>query len=461
MVRKIQWKLTLIVLICATQNAFANCDTAAGGITSEALLDPNIAPFSHVGMYVDDYDLITLLPFYIKTRALHVHWATEVPATAPVIIDAGAGTLLMSAAVAKARPDAKVLSLDMNSAMLDYGRKRGLPPENIFVSDITQMKGPSGKPLPNGTADHIFSHSVLWAIADPSLFFREARRTLRSQGTLAISTVRPVDKEIIEAFLKYLNEHLLVAERHGKITQAQRENFVNSNRDLLKVLHSPLTLDQLVALGEAHGFELLEAHDAYVVNTPSGPRAMFSQVLMRRTRRAPLPRTLATEMHMANSTLEHFFPRVSVSQARRGDVPRIAKFMNEIRAQFSTSLPSDLDRDLMEGFDHKFNSPNGNLLYIHTRDGKVLGTGGWTKVSDEKALVEKLYLDPILRGHHVGALLLKMVIDEARRRGIRVLELETLDNMTAANELYADFGFQRIDRPNRGVVNRFYRLELN
>lgn len=241
----------------------------------------NVEPFSSRGRYVHDYDLILFLPFYLKAMNLHARWVRDIQAANPIVIDAGGGTGNMTLAAQNVRADTEVHLLDMNEEMTKFARQKGVPEARIHLSNILQMQM-NGKSVGAQTVDHVFSHSVIWSLERPQDFFKEAARVLKKEGTLAISTVRPINPSELEHFLSYLDQHLFTAELAGHVARAQRENFVEQNRKLLSILRSPLTAGQLTTLAHAAGFELLESHDAYVVPTPTGARAIFSQVLFKK-----------------------------------------------------------------------------------------------------------------------------------------------------------------------------------
>ena len=84
-------------------------------------------------------------------------------------------------------------------------------------------------------------------------------------------------------------------------------------------------------------------------------------------------------------------------------------------------------------------------LYLAEVDGQPTGTCGLKEVSAEVAEIKRMYVDPKLRGHGAGRLLLRRVIDDARAAGYQRLRLETAIWMVEAHALYHSCGF--VDAP--------------
>lgn len=100
-------------------------------------------------------------------------------------------------------------------------------------------------------------------------------------------------------------------------------------------------------------------------------------------------------------------------------------------------------------------------------DGVVLGGGGIAPLDDgdaELCELRKMYFLPALRGRGAGRALIRHCLLAARAIGFRRCYLETLTGMDAAQWLYLENGFQRIEHAlgNTGHhgCNRFYLREL-
>jgi ribosomal protein S18 acetylase RimI-like enzyme len=87
-------------------------------------------------------------------------------------------------------------------------------------------------------------------------------------------------------------------------------------------------------------------------------------------------------------------------------------------------------------------------LYVAHHDGRIVGTltlavfaipTGW------RAWIEDVVVDEGSRGLGVGERLTMAAVDEARRRGVRSIDLTSRPTRDAANSLYQKLGFQLRD----------------
>jgi ubiquinone/menaquinone biosynthesis C-methylase UbiE len=182
-------------------------------------------------------------------------------------------------AVSHGVPKNKIVIADIADMSIERSIVSRQHLETVFSETSTQLERLRIK---GGSVDHIFSHSVIWALAAPEAFFAEAQRVLKQGGTLAISTVGENLHPHRQYFIDYLEKHLSAAVGHGTVSHEQKRTFVEQNRGITEAAKSPLSVKQLVEFGERHGFEVKAVADCYVVETPKGPRPYFHQVLYRK-----------------------------------------------------------------------------------------------------------------------------------------------------------------------------------
>ncbi|MFL5311801.1 MAG: GNAT family N-acetyltransferase [Myxococcales bacterium] len=113
-------------------------------------------------------------------------------------------------------------------------------------------------------------------------------------------------------------------------------------------------------------------------------------------------------------------------------------------------LPADAE-GIARGIDLALAPASPAWLWLAERDGTPLGIFLANQiVSVERGglalWVEELYVIPTARRTGVARELLARVCDEARRRGVRSIELEVVPAQAAAFALYRSLGFTPMDR---------------
>ncbi len=99
------------------------------------------------------------------------------------------------------------------------------------------------------------------------------------------------------------------------------------------------------------------------------------------------------------------------------------------------------ERELDEHLDH----PRLAGLWIAERDGEVVGLCGLLLEGDEAEL-EPIVVAPAHRGAGVGARLAHVVIEEARRRGVRFLNVRPVGRNAEAIRFFHREGFRLLGR---------------
>ncbi len=121
-----------------------------------------------------------------------------------------------------------------------------------------------------------------------------------------------------------------------------------------------------------------------------------------------------------------------------------------------------------QDFDHEISNlpgayrPPDSCILLATQDDIVLGCVALRPFERDVCEMKRLYVRPAGRGQGIGRRLAEAVIEEARRVGYRVMRLDTIGTMHAANALYRSLGFREIpayrDNPVDGA--RFFELTL-
>lgn len=118
------------------------------------------------------------------------------------------------------------------------------------------------------------------------------------------------------------------------------------------------------------------------------------------------------------------------------------------------------DEELVH-LDKKYGRPDGRLYLVYCGE-KLAGCIGLKKFDEQNGEVKRLYVRPGFRGKHLGELLLKQIINDAREIGYSHLLLDTLPFLKSAVRLYENHGFYRIsgyyDNPISEAI--YMRLDL-
>jgi putative acetyltransferase len=125
--------------------------------------------------------------------------------------------------------------------------------------------------------------------------------------------------------------------------------------------------------------------------------------------------------------------------------------VREIFQEYATALGIDLD---FQGFDAELASlpgeyapPRGALL-LALIDGQVAGCCALRPLDTadypNAAEMKRLYVRKPFRRFGLGRQLAEAILDAARAGGYHSVLLDTLDDMEAARQLYAELGFQEV-----------------
>ena len=127
-----------------------------------------------------------------------------------------------------------------------------------------------------------------------------------------------------------------------------------------------------------------------------------------------------------------------------------------IAAQLFREYADSLGLDLaFQNFDDElahlpgdYAAPRGALLLAYV-DGALAGCCALRPLDNadipNAAEMKRLYVRPAFRGFGLGRQLAETILDAARQAGYTSVLLDTLDDMEAARNLYADLGFQSIE----------------
>ena len=86
-------------------------------------------------------------------------------------------------------------------------------------------------------------------------------------------------------------------------------------------------------------------------------------------------------------------------------------------------------------------APPDGLFYLVEVDGELVAMGGLRRSAEGIAELKRVFVRPNARGRRLGEEITRRLVDDARRFGYRVVRLDTLPFMHAAQALYESLGF--------------------
>jgi SAM-dependent methyltransferase len=156
----------------------------------------------------------------LDAEVLHEHneeviaWVASLAPARSRIIDVGAGTGVASLALARQLPDAEVIAVDVDEAML--ARIRHKAGAAGVAGRIRTVQADLDQPWPPlGPADLVWAANSLHHVADPGDALAQARTVLRPGGVLAVSEMDHFPRFLPDADGAALEErvHAAMADR--------------------------------------------------------------------------------------------------------------------------------------------------------------------------------------------------------------------------------------------------------
>ena len=125
----------------------------------------------------------------------------------------------------------------------------------------------------------------------------------------------------------------------------------------------------------------------------------------------------------------------------------IAEYLRWIASVAAASYGLSFDIDAMVASDiedrAKFYPPSGRF-YLVRCDAANVGVGCLKRLTPSVAEIQRMYVQPEVRGVGAGRLLLQQLLSDARAIGYEAVRLESLKFLSAAHALYKSAGFAEI-----------------
>ena len=140
---------------------------------------------------------------------------------------------------------------------------------------------------------------------------------------------------------------------------------------------------------------------------------------------------------------------VPVDDAATRDAARdlIAEYLRWIASVAAASYGLSFDIDAMVASDiedpAKFYPPSGRFYVVRREDANV-GVGCLKRLTPSVAEIQRMYVQPHVRGVGAGRLLLQQLLSDARAIGYEAVRLESLKVLSVAHALYRSVGFTEV-----------------
>ncbi len=114
----------------------------------------------------------------------------------------------------------------------------------------------------------------------------------------------------------------------------------------------------------------------------------------------------------------------------------------------------------LEHLEVKYGLPYGRL-YLAYCDGQAAGCIGLRKIDGQNCEMKRLYVRPAFRGNHIGDLLVRQIIGDAREIGYSCMLLDTLPFLQGAIYMYRKLGFYEIPSYNDSPMDTSIYMKLD
>ena len=111
---------------------------------------------------------------------------------------------------------------------------------------------------------------------------------------------------------------------------------------------------------------------------------------------------------------------------------------------FGASLAQQNYDEEIAHLEEKYGPPGGCMYLVYVDDA-LAGCVGMKPLGEKCAELKRLYVRPAFRGHHLGEVMLRRILEDARVAGYKKLRLDTLPTLRTALALYQRLGFQETE----------------
>jgi GNAT superfamily N-acetyltransferase len=147
--------------------------------------------------------------------------------------------------------------------------------------------------------------------------------------------------------------------------------------------------------------------------------------------------TATVELHAVESPAQREAARALISEYLQW-VAQVALSNYGLTFDVNAMVQSDIEDP------SKFYPPAGRFYLVHSGGGHV-GVGCLKRLAEGVGEIQRMYVQPHLRGTGAGRLLALRLLHDAKFLGYTKVRLESLKALTVAHNLYRSLGFHEID----------------
>jgi len=137
---------------------------------------------------------------------------------------------------------------------------------------------------------------------------------------------------------------------------------------------------------------------------------------------------------------------MNIRRANTDDTENIVRLVKDGLKEFGfTYSPRTSEADLTD-VDREYHQNGGVFLVMENNQKELIATGALKKVDDRTYKIRKMYVSKPHRKKGYGKEVLNKLLEIAQTKGAETIVLETSECMTAAINLYKNFGFMESEQ---------------
>ncbi len=143
---------------------------------------------------------------------------------------------------------------------------------------------------------------------------------------------------------------------------------------------------------------------------------------------------LGKKLLLTEATTDHHFKAARALFAEYAKTPGFAEAYSGNYAEELANLQRE------------YAPPDGRLYLVFT-GGQPAGCLAMRRFDEQRCEMRRLFVRPEFRGQHVGVVLVRQLLHDARESGYKSVILSSLESMKTAHALFRRVGFKRISQP--------------